>query len=739
MIAGVRAENFLSWETLEFEVLPKITLIEGFNHDDGTPEGSGKSAIPNAISWCLFGKLPKDAKVDEVIREGAKGCWVEVTLLDGTEIFRGRKPNDLYILPMGAKEPTKGKDAKETQEMIEKLLGFSFETFCQAVYFAQNYPKKFITSTEEEKAKILSEIQDLEQFTEARKRAASLAKAEETNVMVLERDLAAVNLSVSELEREIANYQGLREQFIQDRDATVSELRGQATKLERELMELNSDLEGQDEGSLQKTIRGYRADATNQEAEISELKEALGSLYAVRESHRKAKTELDKLVDNVKFTGYKDLPEDVERDLRSLAEKMDELSRQRGETSALISAQQANQTRTQSLSLRRNAKKQELDRLVREAEKFEGEGEKLCPTCGSVMNQLHVEKHLTEIEAKGKAVQEELDLIEEELASIPESNLPELRTRMKELEAQTAETHSAAKKADDYLKNLRKAEAEAKATSRRIDELKAFLAQEPEDPSELEAGISGAQTELKLLRDQTQELERQLALVQELGRRVRRVTEDLAQVQDRIEREASKEPTKLDENIKRSQDKLWERHDQRAKLRGQLSEKKVYLARLETLKVSFKEVKSYVFQGLLSELTRKANRYLSELFEVPIQLRFSNTGEDGEISKIEAQVEIDGNLRPLGLYSGGQFRRIQLAVDLALSEIIAARAGKPVSFRIFDEYCKDLSEVSMEKVLRLLEGLKGSTIVIEHNSLIKNVVNQTFRVELKDGVSRRIK
>jgi DNA repair exonuclease SbcCD ATPase subunit len=106
--------------------------------------------------------------------------------------------------------------------------------------------------------------------------------------------------------------------------------------------------------------------------------------------------------------------------------------------------------------------------------------------------------------------------------------------------------------------------------------------------------------------------------------------------------------------------------------------------------------------------------------------------------KIDVSVSIDGKDRPLGLYSGGQFRRIALAVDLALSDITCARNSNKLNLMILDEYCKDLSEVSMEKVLKLLQSRKGSTILIEHNSIFKSIVNNVFEVELINKVSRRV-
>jgi DNA repair exonuclease SbcCD ATPase subunit len=160
--------------------------------------------------------------------------------------------------------------------------------------------------------------------------------------------------------------------------------------------------------------------------------------------------------------------------------------------------------------------------------------------------------------------------------------------------------------------------------------------------------------------------------------------------------------------------------------------------RYEYLKDGFKQIKSYVFQSLLSELNRSTNRYLNELFEVPASIIFDNISDDGEISKIKTTVMLDGNERSLGLLSGGQFRRVQLAVDFALSDIVAQRSKNPINVKILDEAFKDLSEPSMERIVGVLQKMSGCTILIEHNSIIKNIVNRIYKVELKDGISTHI-
>src|SRR5690606_5533280 len=144
----------------------------------------------------------------------------------------------------------------------------------------------------------------------------------------------------------------------------------------------------------------------------------------------------------------------------------------------------------------------------------------------------------------------------------------------------------------------------------------------------------------------------------------------------------------------------------------------------------FKEIKSYVFTNALNELNYRTNQYLNSLFDMEASIKFIN-----EDQKIESRITVNGKERSLGLLSGGQNRRFNLAVDLALSDIVSYRKTSKLDLLVFDEYFKDLSEISMETALNLLKERKCPVILIEHNSIFKNIVDNTFFVRLKDGTS----
>lgn len=560
MFAKITARNFFSWESLEFDFQSGVTLIAGQNLDDNTSEGSGKSSIPNALCWALYGQLPKDVNIDDVIKTGAKSCTVEIELLDGTKIVRSRKPNQLYIEFNGSVET--GKDLKETQKLVDAEIGMGFDTFCQSVYFAQNYSNKFITANQEQKAKILSELQDLSIFDKASKKAHEMLKKSVSELSLLDVKLAEKNSTYSHHNANIKALEKLSNSFDSD----------QSKKLQ---------------------------DLVLKQAEINEKAVVL-------------KAEVDSL-------GSIEDTVDLELNIQKTIDERNKVERE------LYYIEQLKAQRDQ-------AKENET-----------------CPACGKPLDKNDVC-----------------------------FNIPDNAKLLERKEALDLDVH-----------NLASRGLEIKNKKRKNDELLYQLGQLMGEEYKID-------TQVKSLESSSNPYS-QLVL----------------QSQNQIE------PLKKTiEDIKLEIDKI-----------------KKYVTYLEFLKSGYKEIKSYVFQGLLSDLNNKTNKYLRELFDVSAYITFDNVSDEGDISKIQTKVILDGYERSLGLLSGGQFRRVQLAVDFALSEIVSERSQKPINIRILDEAFKDLSESSMEKIIIILQKMSGCSILIEHNSLIKSVVNRVFNVELKDGTS----
>lgn len=570
MFHYIEAINFFSWGQLNFEFKSGVTLISGENLDDGNSEGCGKSSIPNALCWGLYGQLPKDVNIDDVIKTGEKGCFVTIVLKNGWIIQRSRKPNDLCIIESGGgwaeRAEIRGKDVKETQKMINDLIDMSFDTFCQSVYFAQNYNNKFITANQEEKAKILSELQDLSIFDRASKKANDLLKQAKVDLSILDTDQKSKQYLKKVHTDSFNTFCQLSDDFGADKLKQLDDIIDRSSILSKKILQIQS--------------------------EIKEI------------------------------TGLESIPQKV-KELEEVEKYLDECNRK--------------------LYL--------IEQL--EAQKQQAITNKSCPTCGQDLKNSGCEDI---------KIPDNTDLLQQKFT----------------LEKQFAD----------------------------INNERISLMEKQNHNDKLKERLTGT-----------------IEQRNQLGKEVSRIESMNNPYLDKISEYHGKMES-LEANISVNQEKI--------------QQKTKEIQYLEFLKPGFKEIKSHVFQGLLTELNNKANRYLKDLFDITAIIKFDNVSDEGEVSKIQTKVILGGSERSLGMLSGGQFRRVQLAVDFALSDIVANRSDKPINIRILDESLKDLSEPSCAKVIEILQKMGGSTILIEHNSIVKNIVNQTFEIQLKDGISSDI-
>ena len=211
----------------------------------------------------------------------------------------------------------------------------------------------------------------------------------------------------------------------------------------------------------------------------------------------------------------------------------------------------------------------------------------------------------------------------------------------------------------------------------------------------------------------------------------------LDQTKKELESLKNREYPDIDRRIELLQTSMFQKQHERESTGKQVEQLTNTQKMYETIKDGLKEVKSLSFQQLLNELNERTNYYLNELFDQSISIVFSNIGTDGETSKIETILTIAGEPRKLGLFSGGQTRRIMLAVDLAISDIIHSRKGLEDRLLILDEYFKDLSQESIEKICKLLSSLNKNVIMIEHNTILRSLANNVINVEYKNGESMK--
>ena len=67
------ARNFMSFKELGMDFSEGLTLIDGWNYDESSANGSGKTVILECTTFAVFGETPRGMKVDEIPNLDSKG------------------------------------------------------------------------------------------------------------------------------------------------------------------------------------------------------------------------------------------------------------------------------------------------------------------------------------------------------------------------------------------------------------------------------------------------------------------------------------------------------------------------------------------------------------------------------------------------------------------------------------------------------------------------------------------
>ena len=158
-----------------------------------------------------------------------------------------------------------------------------------------------------------------------------------------------------------------------------------------------------------------------------------------------------------------------------------------------------------------------------------------------------------------------------------------------------------------------------------------------------------------------------------------------------------------------------------------LVEKKVYL--LESKKLfSPTGVRAYVFDAILKDLNARIEYYLDVLTGGVIKFSFESDEIKGKFTE---SCEYSGINRDLDSLSGGEHRRLSLAVDLALADVVSSRASIVPNVLFLDEAADGLDVAGKEALMNLMGLLadkKEAVYIIDHSSEFKTSFSRVFRL-----------
>lgn len=310
-------DGWLSYNKAEFSLDKRgITRIAG-------DVGSGKSAIPEAIFYLLFGKTlrGKDSVNDLANKVLDNGYEISIEFSVGDNDYkvkeiRGRPKSGVYFYTNGAKTP--GKTDPDTRKRIVKALGMSADDFRSIAFLGQRQTQLLVEGKPAERGKAIVDIFSLNRYDEIIKRCETDIKEAIEDKKTLEENLERFTGELEHLENSLANgpeeCDEVSQKDLENVDKKITEVSNKISKIRKLASAVREVI------AKAKAIKEQKRRLTQLTAEIDTLKEALAKKNRPTESIE----ELDDLIEALQ-EDYAEIQNTVRRARRSIekAKEMD--------------------------------------------------------------------------------------------------------------------------------------------------------------------------------------------------------------------------------------------------------------------------------------------------------------------------------------------------------------------------------------------------------------------------------
>jgi exonuclease SbcC len=169
-------------------------------------------------------------------------------------------------------------------------------------------------------------------------------------------------------------------------------------------------------------------------------------------------------------------------------------------------------------------------------------------------------------------------------------------------------------------------------------------------------------------------------------------------------------------------------------------EKQQLVARHKTLERAFGKdgVPALLIEQALPQIETKANDLLDRLSDGKMSIRFATMAEYKDKKRadlketLDIQISDGAGLRDYEMYSGGEAFRVNFAIRLALSEVLAQRKGARLQTLVIDEGFGSQDAQGRQRLIEAINMVKGDfakILVITHLDELKDAFPTRIEVE----------
>ena len=680
-----------------------------------------------------------------------------------------------------------GNTVRETEAHIVKLVGMDYSTFVNSAFLMQGRADEFTTKRPAERQQVLARVLDLGLYERLQERArqkgreiTALTQSLHGQLQVWSQDLehgSTYKAQLPEVQADLARannelrtkeetLSGLQQHVVtlRERYQDLGLLRRQVEGLREEIQQLQGQA-SQNEGRVQrfKEIKDREVAIDQTYQRYMQIKETNDSLTGLVQEYSRLQTQMEPLVHQAQILPL------LEKELGEWTVDLDRLQDRE---------QSLDQHRTeiQEIEVQRNTLDAENQRLRQEMDGLKAkiqmlaDGDVKCPLCGTTLGAEGKEHINKEYEEQGTNLADQY----RKNRSVLETMEPHYTERVASVRGEEQDLDQGKGKAQNRVGTLTQQLDEAREAPQAHEVLLARLQDLGYDP-DLHEEVKTTLRELSEAEEWKRQLQEANMMLPEALENMKQVTlliqrrdESVAQAEKQIETIANEVTTlpelekrlgeverayaethAVQQNLVARNGFLIERLKEYTEIEEQKLKVETELAALteqqqifEELSIAFGRtgVQSLIIEAAIPELEGYANDLLSRMTDNTMHLRLETqreTQRGGSVETLEIKVADDLGTRGYDTFSGGEAFRINLALRIGLSKLLAHRSGAPLPTLFLDEGFGTQDATGRERILDVLQAIGEDferILVITHMDEIKDAFPVRIEVtKLKTG------
>ena len=494
-------------------------------------------------------------------------------------------------------------------------------------------------------------------------------------------------------------------------------------------------------------------------------------------------------------TGQQSAVEDLQKEIAKTEESLKEAESKVGKRTDLESKRNEARELQAAMKVENEILKVEMNQLKDRIEALKSADGATCPLCGQELSEKHRKSTLKQLEAEGKekgdkyranteeakSLAKEISEHETQIAKLSAaendrvkfaSEISQLTERVQRLESLAKDWETTGKKRLKGIEKLLESGKFAADEQKTLAKLDKELAKLGYDASAHDEAREN-ESELRSVEDEYGNLKSAKEVIKQIDDEIKNLEDEIGKKKDEIDEQqklyvaaattlasAETQSPKLEdaerelfrvreeENKVRSElggaqqrvDILKTQRTRKKDFEKEREEFQKQIAHHRTLERAFGKdgVPALLIEQALPQIEEKANDTLERLSDGKMSVRFVTQTEYKDKKRedlketLDIQISDSAGIRNYEMYSGGEAFRVNFAIRLALSEILAQRKGARLQTLVIDEGFGSQDAQGRQRLIEAINLVKGDfakILVITHLDEMKDAFPTRIEVE----------